>query len=311
MTDVTGMVAAGNVANGGGKKNGSQDVLALARSRMNMAIGALSESRENEIDDLRFYAGSPDNQWQWPADVLATRGAVQGQTINSRPCLTINKLPQHVHQVTNDMRAIADKQNEAARTERKEVLESLFRTYTSTTTKQADRDKAFVKIQEMTRETVTIQPMEVEVVQVGSGGILNRWFGWRPESVLEAKAIAWPVLSMIGKAIAVSLGFAFWPSAERWRSQLPKASKFPNGLETERKLTKTDAREDLIRMAAAGASVESGRELADRWGVTESCASKWLRDFRREGLIKRERRGKFMAVTVPVHINGNGRAHPA
>lgn len=104
MTDVTGMVAAGNVANGGGKKNGSQDVLALARSRMNMAIGALSESRENEIDDLRFYAGSPDNQWQWPADVLATRGAVQGQTINSRPCLTINKLPQHVHQVTNDMR---------------------------------------------------------------------------------------------------------------------------------------------------------------------------------------------------------------
>jgi hypothetical protein len=49
-------------------------------------------------------AGSPDNQWQWPADVLATRGSVQGQTINARPCLTINKLPQHVHQVTNEQR---------------------------------------------------------------------------------------------------------------------------------------------------------------------------------------------------------------
>jgi hypothetical protein len=69
-----------------------------------MAIGALSESREDEIDDLKFYAGSPDNHWQWPADVLATRGAVQGQTINARPCLTINKLPQHVRQVTNDQR---------------------------------------------------------------------------------------------------------------------------------------------------------------------------------------------------------------
>jgi hypothetical protein len=69
-----------------------------------MAISALSESREDEIDDLRFYAGSPDNHWQWPADVLATRGAVQGQTINARPCLTINKLPQHVKQVTNDQR---------------------------------------------------------------------------------------------------------------------------------------------------------------------------------------------------------------
>ena len=69
-----------------------------------MAISALSESREDEIDDLKFYAGSPDNHWQWPADVLATRGAVQGQTINARPCLTINKLPQHVRQVTNDQR---------------------------------------------------------------------------------------------------------------------------------------------------------------------------------------------------------------
>jgi len=51
-----------------------------------------------------FMAGSPDNQWQWPADVLSTRGAVQGQTINARPCLTINKLPQHVRQVTNEQR---------------------------------------------------------------------------------------------------------------------------------------------------------------------------------------------------------------
>jgi hypothetical protein len=74
------------------------------RSRLTMAIAAYSESREDELDDLRFFAGSPDNQWQWPADVLATRGSVQGQTINARPCLTINKLPQHVRQVTNDQR---------------------------------------------------------------------------------------------------------------------------------------------------------------------------------------------------------------
>jgi len=82
----------------------TKDILATARSRLSMAISAYSESREDELDDLRFFAGSPDNQWQWPADVLATRGAVQGQTINARPCLTINKLPQHVRQVTNDQR---------------------------------------------------------------------------------------------------------------------------------------------------------------------------------------------------------------
>jgi hypothetical protein len=104
MADPTGIVAAANVAAGGGKKNSASDILTVARARLDLAVSALSESREDEIDDLKFYAGSPDNHWQWPSDVLATRGAVQGQTINARPCLTINKLPQHVRQVTNDQR---------------------------------------------------------------------------------------------------------------------------------------------------------------------------------------------------------------
>jgi hypothetical protein len=81
-----------------------KDIIETALHRMTMAIAAFSDSREDELDDLRFYAASPDNQYQWPADVLATRGSVQGQTINARPCLTINKLPQHVRQVTNDQR---------------------------------------------------------------------------------------------------------------------------------------------------------------------------------------------------------------
>jgi hypothetical protein len=104
MADYTGIAAAGAVAEGGKPKKSASDILATARSRLDMAVSSLAESREDEMDDLRFYAGSPDNHWQWPADVLATRGAVQGQTINARPTLTINKLPQHVRQVTNDQR---------------------------------------------------------------------------------------------------------------------------------------------------------------------------------------------------------------
>ena len=103
--DITGITAAAAVAVGGSAKDKSDaSILAAARSRLDLAMSALSESREDENDDLKFYAGSPDNHWQWPADVLATRGAVQGQTINARPTLTINKLPQHVRQVTNDQR---------------------------------------------------------------------------------------------------------------------------------------------------------------------------------------------------------------
>lgn len=97
------MGAPGYVANVPGKGK-NDDKLATMRSRFQMALSAFSDSREDELDDLRFMAGSPDNHWQWPADVLATRGSVQGQTINARPCLTINKLPAHVRSVTNDQR---------------------------------------------------------------------------------------------------------------------------------------------------------------------------------------------------------------
>ena len=107
MADPTGINTAGKVANVGsnpttGKRD--DDKMATMRSRLTMAMAAYSDSREDELDDLRFMAGSPDNQWQWPADVLSTRGSVQGQAINARPCLTINKLPQHVRQVTNEQR---------------------------------------------------------------------------------------------------------------------------------------------------------------------------------------------------------------
>jgi len=104
--DPTGIKGAAQVANTPQSRRGRDagDILSQARTRMTLAMTAYSQSRESELDDLRFMAGSPDNRWQWPQEVLATRGAVQGQTINARPCLTINKLPQHVRQVTNDQR---------------------------------------------------------------------------------------------------------------------------------------------------------------------------------------------------------------
>ena len=84
--DPTGISGAGKVSARGGPSPEAQkdyrDTMALMRDRLRQAIGAYSESREDELDDLRFMAGSPDNQWQWPQDVLATRGSVQGQTVN-------------------------------------------------------------------------------------------------------------------------------------------------------------------------------------------------------------------------------------
>lgn len=82
----------------------TEEMLATMRHRLTMATAAYSDSRQSELEDLKFYAASPDDQWQWPQDVLSTRTTAQGQATGARPCLTINKLPQHVRQVTNNQR---------------------------------------------------------------------------------------------------------------------------------------------------------------------------------------------------------------
>jgi hypothetical protein len=82
-------------------KRNEADFLATARARFKQAIDATSLSRQSELDDLRFAAGSPDNGFQWPDQI---RNARISDTNGARPCLTINKLPQHIRQVTNDQR---------------------------------------------------------------------------------------------------------------------------------------------------------------------------------------------------------------
>ena len=70
--------------------------LKLMRERFNEATVAYDQTRKYGLDDLKFFAGDSDNLFQWPAGVLNSR--------KNRPSLTVNKLPQHVRQITNDQR---------------------------------------------------------------------------------------------------------------------------------------------------------------------------------------------------------------
>jgi hypothetical protein len=70
-----------------------RDFLKTARKRFERAITAESRNRAAALDDLRFYAGD-----QWDETARSRREAAQ------RPCLTINKMPTFVKQVTNDQR---------------------------------------------------------------------------------------------------------------------------------------------------------------------------------------------------------------
>lgn len=69
------------------------ELLKTARARWDRGMDNERENIKLAYDDLDFMAGN-----QWPVDVARTRND------ESRPVLTINQMPQFVHQVTGDLR---------------------------------------------------------------------------------------------------------------------------------------------------------------------------------------------------------------
>lgn len=65
----------------------------IALKRFNLAAEAEADLRKKALDDLKFRAGD-----QWPMNVK------QARDVDKRPCLTINRIPSLIKQVTNDAR---------------------------------------------------------------------------------------------------------------------------------------------------------------------------------------------------------------
>ena len=70
-----------------------RDVLARALKRFQKSADATAKIRRESEEDLKFYAGE-----QWPNELKQVR------ELSQRPCLTINRSPQFVRQITNDQR---------------------------------------------------------------------------------------------------------------------------------------------------------------------------------------------------------------
>lgn len=67
--------------------------LELARERFKRVSESEAELRKVMLNDLEFFDGQ-----QWPEDVIELRRQ------DNRPCLTVNRLPQFVHAVSNELR---------------------------------------------------------------------------------------------------------------------------------------------------------------------------------------------------------------
>ena len=73
--------------------NKDDDLLKEIREFTDGAIAAESGNRTEALADLKFLAGD-----QWPEQMKRMR------QLEQRPCLTFNRLPTYLHQVTNDQR---------------------------------------------------------------------------------------------------------------------------------------------------------------------------------------------------------------
>jgi hypothetical protein len=73
--------------------SGDDSLLKEIREFTDMAIKAESANRADAVADLKFLAGD-----QWPDEIKRMR------QLEGRPCLTFNRLPTYLHQVTNDQR---------------------------------------------------------------------------------------------------------------------------------------------------------------------------------------------------------------
>jgi hypothetical protein len=77
------------------KKDTSSDeeILQTMRERFDLAQRGWEPIYKASLDDLKFLAGD-----QWPAEIKQSRES------EKRPCLTTNRMPQFVNQITNDQR---------------------------------------------------------------------------------------------------------------------------------------------------------------------------------------------------------------
>ena len=70
-----------------------EDILYIAKKRLKKAIDSESDNRDKALEDLLFAKGD-----QWPDSIKNERD------LDGRPTLTINRIPQFIRQIINDIR---------------------------------------------------------------------------------------------------------------------------------------------------------------------------------------------------------------
>lgn len=138
------------------KPDQDAEVLALMRKRLRQCLDAEEHYRAEAIDDAKFRAGTwGDASYQWPA------GIQQARKDAGRPCLTVNRMPAFIRQVTNAARAAhlaitVNPVDDQSDPKVAEVLQGIIRNvevnsfadraYAMASDKQAEQGRGYIRI---------------------------------------------------------------------------------------------------------------------------------------------------------------------
>lgn len=203
--------------------------------------------------------------------------------------------------LASDITAI---QVETAKKERQETLDTLWRTYT-VTKKTDDKERVLSQIKGVTEAPLPLQAPQVEEVKTGGGMILNRRFGWSPEIVQEVRSVALPILVLIGKSLAITLGFAFWPKVSTdYSGNPPFDTGLTPNLQGPQRPSKT-RKEALTFVRDAHPANPDGITasfLADKCNVSRQCAHGWMKQWKEEGHLTLAERKERPGVKPTIYV---------
>lgn len=214
----------------------------------------------------------------------------------------------HIRQQEDKLEAnkeLAEKLNDEILRSKRETEAKLLSAWLAT---KDGTEKARIKkeLDSLRAETPELKAASPERSAGARASWLSKKLGWDRETIEGVTPALAPILMQIVEVFFSLMGFASWPRGgnSQSRSGQGEFNEFTGNRGP--KLTRSQARSELLRMTHTGEVVGSNKEMANRWGVRESTASTWLSEFRREGLCLRERNGK--SLTIRARINGNGGA---
>jgi len=209
---------------------------------------------------------------------------------------------------------IAELENQTAIQERKELREMAMRTYLQAKSKEG-KEQSLADIERITGKPLSLVAPSVEIaVADARAAMAQKLLGWDKDSV---HGLSVALVALVAAFIEVGgpwAGFILWPSRQQGHhskgsQNRPYAQRLSETFRKPSKKKGKDVKEKAKKDILTETEPLHQEAWAKRWGVSTGMASKWLKEWRKDGTLKHKRYGRrhlhFAPRIKATHANGS------